>query len=87
MKSYTEPRFWKFYDKLPPEIRRLADSAYEIWRENPFHPSLQFKRVDSQDPIYSVRVGPGYRALGWRDKDTIVWFWIGDHDEYDRLLA
>ena len=66
--------------------QRDADEAYLLWQSNPYHPSLQFKRVDPQDPIYSVRVGRGYRALGWFESGTITWFWIGNHDEYLRLL-
>jgi len=42
------------------------------------HPSLHFKKVG---PYRSVRVGIAYRALGIEDRDTIVWFWIGNHDE------
>lgn len=42
--------------------------------------------VDDGDRIYSVRVGPGHRALGQMDGEDIAWFWIGDHSEYDRLL-
>ena len=86
MKSHTTPKFWKAYDRLPKSIQEHADTAYAIWRQNPFHPSLQFKRVDAEEPIFSVRVGRGYRALGWLEGDTIVWFWIGTHDEYDRIL-
>ena len=86
MKSHTTPKFWKAYDRLPKSIPEHADAAYAIWRQNPFHPSLQFKRVDPEEPIYSVRVGRGYRALGWLEGDTVVWFWIGTHDEYDRIL-
>lgn len=86
MKSHTEVRFWRAYDKLSPEVQRQADLAYEMWKQNPNHPSLRFKLVDSEASIYSVRVGRGYRALGWRSGDTLVWFWIGDHDEYDRIL-
>ena len=86
MNSHTETRFWRAYDKLPADVQRQADAAYEMWKQNPYHPSLQFKRVDAQAPIYSVRVGRGCRALGWREDDTIVWFWIGSHDEYDRIL-
>ncbi|HEX8675403.1 MAG TPA: hypothetical protein VF710_26140 [Longimicrobium sp.] len=38
-------------------------------------------------PIYSARVGRHYRALGERQvDDTIVWFWIGSHADYDRIL-
>jgi len=28
----------------------------------------------------------GYRALGLLDDDEIVWFWIGTHAGYDRIL-
>jgi len=86
MRSHTEARFWKCYDQLPAAVQRDADEAYQLWRSTPYHPSLQFKRVDPRDPIYSVRVSRGYRALGWFEGGTIIWFWIGNHDEYLRLL-
>lgn len=86
MKSHADARFWRAYDKLSTAMQRQADAAYAMWKLNPYHPSLQFKRVDAQAPIYSVRVGRGHRALGWREGETVVWFWIGDHDEYDRIL-
>jgi hypothetical protein len=35
----------------------------------------------------SARVGLQYRAVGELVGDTITWFWIGSHDEYDRLLG
>lgn len=37
-------------------------------------------------PIYSARVGLGYRALAVREGGTWIWFWIGNHADYDRLL-
>ena len=86
MKSHTQARFWQFYDRLPEDVQRHADKAYQLWQSNPQHPSLQFKRIDPQDPIYSVRVGRKYRALGWLEGDTVTWFWIGSHAEYDNLL-
>lgn len=86
MKSHTEPRFWRFYDELPEDVRRAADEAYNLWQGDPYHPSLRFKRVDPEHPIYSVRIGGGYRALAWREHDTVTWFWIGNHDAYLRLL-
>ena len=48
-------------------------------------PSLRFKRVHAALPIYSARVGIGYRALAIVDGDTAIWFWVGTHAEYDRL--
>lgn len=56
-------------------------------RAIPIIRGLYFKQVHSKKPIYSVRVTRDYRALGIRDGDEIVWFWIGSHAEYDRLLS
>ena len=86
MKSGATPRFRAAYRELPPEIRDLAQKAYRLFRENPGHPSLHFKKVHDRDPIYSARVTLGYRALGLLEGEDITWFWIGSHAEYDRLL-
>jgi len=32
------------------------------------------------------RAGSGYRALATFVDGAFVWFWIGSHDEYERLL-
>jgi hypothetical protein len=71
---------------LPSQIREAAQKAYRLFRQDPRHPSLHFKRVHDRDPIYSVRVTLGYRALGLLENEEITWFWIGAHTEYDRLL-
>ena len=44
---------------------------------------LRFKKVGR---LWSVRISRGYRALGLFKDDTIHWFWIGPHDEYERIL-
>ena len=85
MKSRATPRFWAAYRELPPEIKEVARKAYGLFRDNPRHPSLQFKKVH-EDSIYSVRVTLGYRALGLLADEEVTWFWIGPHAEYDRLL-
>jgi hypothetical protein len=35
----------------------------------------------------SVRIDRNYRAVGYIEDDTVHWYWIGKHDEYDRLLG
>ena len=87
MNSRTTDRFWDGYRSLPTHVKLQAREAYQIFRFNPRHPGLHFKKVISDPPTYSVRVGIGYRAIGVTDGDTIVWFWIGTHAEYDRILA
>jgi hypothetical protein len=86
MKSRTTKRFWELYYALPREIQERADKAYILWLDSPNHPSLQFKRVDEQEPIYSVRISRQYRALGVLRGDTITWYWIGKHEMYERLI-
>jgi hypothetical protein len=84
--SRTTERFRAAYAALPEPIRRRAREAYRLFRENPTHPSLRFKPVHPTRPIYSARVGLGYRALAVRDGDVVIWFWIGTHADYDQLL-
>jgi hypothetical protein len=77
-------RFWRSFEQLTPEVQRLARDNYHLLQENPQHPSLHFKRVGR---YWSVRVGLSFRALGVDSPDGILWFWIGTHEEYDRLLG
>lgn len=86
MTSRTTSRFWGAYRELSPEARELARKAYRLFRENPRHPSLRFKKVHDRESIYSVRVTLACRAVGVVKGDEITWFWIGAHADYDRLL-
>jgi len=86
MKSVITGDFREAFSKLPDPIRQQARRAYGLFRQNPSHPGLGFKKVDSENNTYSVRIGLGYRALGELDGDCILWFWIGPHAEYDRRL-
>jgi hypothetical protein len=72
--------------RLPTSVQEQAARAYALWRSDPQHPSLQFKRVSQSQPVYSVRIGISHRALGWRDGDQMTWYWIGSHAEYDEIL-
>jgi hypothetical protein len=74
------------FDALPEDVQVRARRAYYLFREKPEHPSLRFKKVGDSENIYSVRIGLGYRALGVLEGSTIVWFWIGSHADYDRLV-
>ncbi len=86
MRSFTRSTFWDAYYLLPNHVRQQARNAYILFQDNPNHPSLNFKRVGRRRPVFSVRVGAGYRALGLMEQNEIIWFWIGSHQEYDRLL-
>lgn len=84
MNHHASGRFWEAYDVLPAEVRRLADESYALLKANPRHPSLHLKKVGR---FWSVRVGAHHRALSVETDDGLLWFWIGRHDEYERLIA
>lgn len=57
-----------------------------MFLSDPWHPGLQFKKLEGEDDIYSARIGLGYRALAVVKKDRVIWYWIGSHADYDRLV-
>ncbi len=83
MKHLASPRFWRHYHELPKVVRKLADKNFELLKADPHHPSLHLKKIDQ---LSSVRVGAHYRALGLDAEQSIIWFWIGSHAEYDKLV-
>ena len=87
MKSQTLDSFWDAYRSLSEKDRRSARKAYRLWRDNPFHPSLRFKCINSEEDVWSARINRSYRAIGILDKDTVTWFWIGNHDDYERFFG
>lgn len=86
MRSSVTTTFRKQLRQLPTFVQEQAAKAYALWREDPYHNSLQFKRVSQRQPIYSARISSNYRVLGLLESEHIYWFWIGAHDEYDQLL-
>jgi hypothetical protein len=86
MKSHTTQSFREALALLPKGIQVRARAAYRLFRRNPRHSSLRFKKVHRTRPVYSARINDDFRAVGIMDADEIVWFWIGKHEEYERLL-
>lgn len=71
MTSRTTEQFRKLFADLPEDVQQQAQSKFSIWLENPHHPSLHFKKVSDNQPVWSVRVNRSYRALGMRAGDHV----------------
>lgn len=84
MTHRTTEDFWVHYYRLPVHVQSAANKNFELLKINPFHPSLHFKKIGRW---WSIRAGHSYRALGVEKGGIFYWFWIGTHDEYERLLA
>jgi hypothetical protein len=70
--------------ELPPKAQKTAQKNFRLWQQEPSLKSLGFKRI-KQD-LWSVRASSGFRALATFEDGVYLWFWIGPHDEYERLL-
>jgi hypothetical protein len=76
--------FWQTYSKLPLQIKERAKKAYRLWIQDPFHPSLHFKKVG--EDLWSARITFDYRALAWKQGEDYYWIWIGTHDDYESII-
>ncbi|OFX09038.1 MAG: hypothetical protein A2516_11285 [Alphaproteobacteria bacterium RIFOXYD12_FULL_60_8] len=86
--SHATPEFWACFSRLPPRIQTQAKAAYALWVANPRHPSLHFKPLSSAgEDVWSVRIGIHWRAMGVKTGNELIWFWIGPHAEYDKLVG
>jgi mRNA-degrading endonuclease RelE of RelBE toxin-antitoxin system len=83
MKHLTTPQFWELYKNLPSQIQELADKNFALLKQDPTHPSLHLKKVKN---FWSVRIGIRYRALAFQVEEGLIWFWIGTHADYDRMV-
>jgi hypothetical protein len=83
LNHHASPDFWTCFSALPLNIQELARKNFKLLKQNPGHPSLHFKKVGN---FVSARVGISYRVLGVKVPDGILWFWIGTHAEYDRII-
>lgn len=86
MNSRPTESFIALFLALPDAVKAQARKAYRLWRQNPRHPSLHFKRIHDREPLYSVRISLGWRVVGLLEGDTMFWYWIGSHADYDKLL-
>ena len=86
MQSRTTRKFWRLFYDLPLDVQQDARRAFSLFQNNPAHPSLHFKKLEGEDDIYSARIGLQYRALALVEKGSVVWYWIGSHSDYDRLV-
>ncbi len=76
MKSQTTSQFRQLFAVLPRQVQEQTRAAYRQFMGNPGHPSLRFKKVHPQLPIYLARISKNYRAVGQLDGDTVIWFWV-----------
>jgi hypothetical protein len=86
LNHFTSPDYWPLYNRLPLHVRETADKNFALLKADPMHPSLHLKKIGD---LWSVRAGIHYRAVGMdapQLERAILWFWIGSHSHYNRLI-
>ena len=84
LRSYLTVGFRKLYADLPPDVQRLADEKYQIFKRDPFYPSLEFQ---PKGKVWTVAIGRSYRAIARRFGNDLYWVWIGSHEDYNNVLG
>jgi len=84
LNHYASPDFWSCYRALPAEVQGFADKSFSLLKADSRHSSLHFKKVGR---FWSARVGLHYRAVAVEAPDGLLWFWIGTHAEYDKIVG
>jgi hypothetical protein len=84
LKHFASPEFWELYRALPQSVQDLADKYYSLLKNDPRHPSLHLKKAGR---FWSVRIGLHYRAIAVEVTGGLLWFWIGSHEDYNKLMG
>jgi len=83
LRSFLTPSFRKLYAGLPNAVQKLADEKYRLFKQDPFHPSLEFQ---AKGKVWTVAIGRSYRAIARRFENDLHWVWIGSHEDYNNVL-
>ena len=82
-----EDQYWKSFDDLPVDLRKLAEKNFQLWKQNSMNPGLRFKQIHPTLPIFSFRVGMKHRTVGTETSDgKMVWFWVGSFETFTQSI-
>ena len=73
-------KFWQLYEKLPDDIKNLADKTFIDLKKTQEHTLLNILKVGR---YWSLPIGTKNRALGVEvDEGGLLWCWIGSYSDY-----
>lgn len=73
-------KFWQLYEKLPDDIKNLADKTFIDLKKIQEHTLLNILKVGR---YWSLPIGTKNRALGVEvDEGGLLWCWIGSYSDY-----
>ena len=81
--------FERQYSQLPIAIKRKAERREQLFRENPFHPSLHTEKLNPKErEVWSFRIDENYRIIfRFKDAKTVYFLTVGPHHRIYRYLG
>ena len=77
-------KFWQLYEKLPDDIKILADKTFIDLKKTQEHTLLNILKVGR---YWSLPIGTKNRALGVEvDEGGLLWCWIGSYSDYSNFV-
>jgi proteic killer suppression protein len=86
MRFQTTETFDKLFRKLGQKIQIKAAKKTDLFKKNPFHPSLRVEKLHPKKfNVWSFRVDKSYRIVfKFVEKDLVEFMFIDHHNEiYD----
>ena len=79
--------FWENFYDLTPAQKTSARNAWEIFKQDSFHPRLRTHKIHRlsallRRTVYAVEVEGDLRVVFYLEGDLVVSFNIGTHDVY-----
>ena len=83
--SVTET-FMRLYRKLPKQVQDKTTLKTDIFRQNPFHPSLRTKKLQPHhEDVWSFWIDKNYRIkFRFLDAQSVHLLYIGDRKDIYR---
>jgi len=87
MRIILTEEFESQYSHLPEIIKRKAEKQQNIFKTNPFHPSLHTEKLAPKSKqVWSFRIDKKYRVVfKFADGDKVHFLTIGPHDWVYRI--
>jgi hypothetical protein len=77
-------KFWQLYEKLPDDIKILADKTFIDLKKTREHSLFKILKVGR---YWSLPIGTKNRALGVEvDEGGLFWCWIGSFYDYKNFV-
>lgn len=79
---FVTEEFEKRYKKLPAFVKKKAERKEEIFRKNPFHPSLHTEKLEPKGKeVWSFRIDRKYRIFfRFINGNKVCFLTVGPHD-------